>query len=50
VVHDLPGGARRLIQRADGFRASVVNGRVILRDGEPTGQLPGNVLRSGSAA
>jgi N-acyl-D-aspartate/D-glutamate deacylase len=50
VVHDLPGGARRLVQRADGFRASVVNGRVLLRDGEPTGVLPGRVLRPGSAA
>jgi N-acyl-D-aspartate/D-glutamate deacylase len=50
VAHDLPGGARRLIQRADGFRASVVNGRVLLRDGEPTGELPGRVLRAGGAA
>jgi N-acyl-D-aspartate/D-glutamate deacylase len=50
VVHDLPGGARRLIQRADGFRASVVNGRVVLRDGEPTGALPGRVLRQGVGA
>jgi N-acyl-D-aspartate/D-glutamate deacylase len=50
VVHDLPGGARRLIQRADGFRASVVGGRVLLRDGEPTGQMPGRVLRAGEGA
>jgi len=50
VVRDLPGGARRLLQRADGFRASVVNGRVLLRDGEATGAMPGRVLRPGAAA
>jgi N-acyl-D-aspartate/D-glutamate deacylase len=45
VVQDLPGGAQRLVQRADGFAASIVNGRVVLRDGEPTGALSGQVLR-----
>ncbi|HUF91682.1 MAG TPA: amidohydrolase family protein [Candidatus Limnocylindria bacterium] len=45
VVHDLPAGARRLIQRAKGFAASVVNGEIVLRDGKPTGALPGRLLR-----
>jgi len=45
VVHDLPAGARRLRQKATGFHASVVNGRIALRDGEPTGILPGQLLR-----
>jgi N-acyl-D-amino-acid deacylase len=45
VVHDLPAGARRLVQRARGFAASVVNGEMILRDGKPTGALPGRLLR-----
>jgi N-acyl-D-aspartate/D-glutamate deacylase len=45
VVNDLPAGARRLRQKATGFRASVVNGAVVLRDGEHTGALPGRVLR-----
>jgi N-acyl-D-aspartate/D-glutamate deacylase len=45
VVNDLPAGARRLRQKADGFRASVVNGAVVLRDGEHTGALPGRLLR-----
>ena len=45
IVQDLPGGAQRLLQRADGFAASIVNGRVVLRDGEPTGALSGQVLR-----
>lgn len=40
------GGASRLIARADGYRYTVVNGQVLLRDGEPTGACPGRVLRS----
>jgi N-acyl-D-aspartate/D-glutamate deacylase len=45
-VNDLPGGAGRLIQRAEGYRATVVNGQVALEDGEHTGALPGVLLRS----
>jgi len=45
VVHDLPAGARRLRQKAIGFRASIVNGQTMLRDGEHTGAYPGKVLR-----
>ena len=45
VVHDLPAGARRLSQKATGFGASIVNGEVVLRDGEPTGARPGRLLR-----
>jgi N-acyl-D-aspartate/D-glutamate deacylase len=45
VVNDLPAGARRLVQRSRGFAATVVNGEVVLRDGEPTGTLPGQLLR-----
>ena len=41
VVHDLPAGARRLVQRARGIAATVVNGEVLLRDGKHTGALPG---------
>jgi len=44
-VHDLPAGARRLVQKARGFSATVVNGEVVLRDGKPTGALPGQLLR-----
>ena len=46
-VHDFPGGAGRYVQRASGYRATVVNGRVALADGEHTGDLAGTVLRSG---
>jgi N-acyl-D-amino-acid deacylase len=45
VVRDLPAGARRLTQRARGIAATVVNGEVVLRDGKPTGALPGRLLR-----
>jgi N-acyl-D-aspartate/D-glutamate deacylase len=45
VEHDLPGGARRLVQKANGFRATVVGGGVVLRDGHHTGALPGRLLR-----
>ena len=49
VTHDLPAGARRLKQKADGFLASIVNGQVVLRDGEHTGALPGQLLRGPAA-
>ncbi len=50
VVNDLPAGARRLRQKASGFRASIVNGQVVLREGEHTGAYPGRVLRGPLAA
>lgn len=45
-VQDLPGGASRLIARSEGYHYTIVNGRPLLRDGEPTGAYPGRVLRS----
>jgi N-acyl-D-amino-acid deacylase len=45
IVHDLPGGAKRLIQRADGYVATIVSGQVVMRNGEPTGARPGRVVR-----
>ncbi len=45
VVNDLPAGARRLVQRARGIAATIVNGEVLLRDGKHTGALPGQLLR-----
>ena len=45
MVHDFPGGAKRFIQRADGYKATVCNGQIILRDDEHTGARPGRVLR-----
>ena len=45
VVDDLPAGARRLRQKSAGFLASIVNGEVVLREGEHTGAFPGRLLR-----
>ncbi|MEV6767073.1 amidohydrolase family protein [Nocardia sp. NPDC051030] len=45
MAYDLPGGARRLLQRADGYRATIVAGQVVLRDGEDTGARPGALVR-----
>ena len=46
MVQDFPGNASRLIARAEGYEYTVVNGHVVVRDGEPTGAHPGRVLRS----
>src|SRR5260370_5518136 len=45
LVFDLPGNARRLIQRADGYVATVVAGEVTLTKGEDTGARPGRLGR-----
>ena len=45
VETDLPGGARRLVQKAEGIAAAVVNGEVTLENGETTGRTPGMLLR-----
>ena len=45
LVADLPTGAQRLIQKPQGFLATIVGGRVTLRKGEATGALPGKLLR-----
>ena len=50
MAFDLPAGGRRLLQRADGYRATVVSGVVTMRDGEPTGALPGGLIRGAQPA
>jgi N-acyl-D-aspartate/D-glutamate deacylase len=50
VAYDLPAGGRRLIQRAEGYVATLVAGEVTYRDGQPTGALPGRLLRGAQAA
>ena len=45
MVYDLPGGARRLIQEADGYDATIVSGEVVRRDGQDTGARPGALIR-----
>jgi N-acyl-D-aspartate/D-glutamate deacylase len=50
MAHDLPAGAPRLLQRARGYVATIVAGAVTQRCGEPTGALPGRLVRSRPAA
>lgn len=45
VEYDLPAGAQRLKQEAEGIMATVINGQVVLRDNQHTGALPGQLLR-----
>ena len=45
VEKDLPGAARRLVQKAEGIRATVVNGAVAFENGEATGVFAGAVLK-----
>jgi N-acyl-D-aspartate/D-glutamate deacylase len=45
VVYDLPAGGRRLIQRIDGYVATLVSGKIVMRDGQSTGVLPGRLVR-----
>lgn len=44
-IGDLPNGAKRLHQRAQGYDATIVAGQVTYRKGEPTGALPGRLVR-----
>jgi N-acyl-D-amino-acid deacylase len=46
VVSDLPGGGRRLVQDAEGYRATILSGRVVQTDGRPNGARPGRLVRS----
>jgi N-acyl-D-aspartate/D-glutamate deacylase len=50
IVHDLPAGGRRLMQRADGYIATVKRGAVTFRHGEHTGELPGTLVRGAQPA
>lgn len=45
VSYDLPAGGRRLNQRAKGFDLTMVAGQITYRNGEPSGALPGRLVR-----
>ena len=49
VAYDLPAGGRRLVQKADGYDATIVSGQIVYRDGKPTGALPGKLVRGAQA-
>jgi N-acyl-D-amino-acid deacylase len=50
VQFDLPGGARRFVQKADGIVATIVNGNVTLENGISTGRYGGQLMRGRLAA
>jgi N-acyl-D-aspartate/D-glutamate deacylase len=50
IRFDLPAGGKRLLQKADGYRHTFVNGTEIYRDGEHTGELPGRLIRGAQPA
>ncbi|HBZ72241.1 MAG TPA: amidohydrolase [Deltaproteobacteria bacterium] len=50
MVFDLPGAGRRLIQKVDGYRATVCNGELTFEDGRATGALPGKLVRGAMPA
>ena len=45
MVYDLPAGGNRLVQKIDGYRYTIKSGQVTFEEGEPTGALPGKLLR-----
>ena len=45
MVRDLPDGGKRLLQRTTGYVATIVSGKVVSREGEPTSELSGRVVR-----
>ena len=47
IVHDLPAGGRRLVQRVDGYAATLVAGTPVFEHGQATGAMPGRLVRSG---
>ncbi len=50
VTNDLPAGGRRLVQKASGYEATFVSGKLAFREGEPTGELNGRLIRGAQVA
>jgi N-acyl-D-amino-acid deacylase len=47
LVHDMPAGGRRFIQRVEGYEATLVAGTLLFEHGEHTGAMPGRLVRAG---
>ena len=45
MAADLPAGGSRLLQKASGYRATIVSGTITYQEGEATGALPGRIVR-----
>jgi N-acyl-D-aspartate/D-glutamate deacylase len=48
MANDLPTGAERLMQTAEGYVATLVSGEIVQREGKETGARPGRLIRSGA--
>ena len=49
VANDLPTGAPRLLQRAEGYAVTLVAGQITNRNGHDTGARPGKLVRRSAA-
>lgn len=49
LTQDLPADGKRFLQKITGYRMTICSGQIIYRDGEPTGALPGRLIRGGKA-
>ncbi len=45
-ARDLPNNEERMVVHSMGIKHTIVNGRPVVEDGKPTGQLPGKVIKS----
>jgi N-acyl-D-amino-acid deacylase len=50
VAYDLPAGGRRVLQEAEGYVATILSGQVTYAAGNPTGVLPGKLVRGAQEA
>jgi len=50
VKADLPAGGKRLTQQSEGYVATIVSGTITYREGQPTGALPGRLVRGEKTA
>jgi N-acyl-D-aspartate/D-glutamate deacylase len=50
VVYDLPANGKRLVQKASGYEVTVISGKVAFREGVPTGELNGKLIRGAQVA
>lgn len=50
LAFDLPAGGKRLLQKAEGYVATIKSGKVTFRNGECQGVYPGGVIRGPQAA
>ncbi|MFT5692682.1 MAG: N-acyl-D-amino-acid deacylase [Oceanicoccus sp.] len=50
MVYDLPAQGKRFVQEITGYHTTICSGQVIYRQGKPTGNLPGKLIRGPQAA